>query len=50
MAKAMIRFDKGRITLKSGKNNIYFVKIPKLPSEIEESIEDVLDPITPANT
>ncbi|GJT34366.1 reverse transcriptase domain-containing protein [Tanacetum coccineum] len=49
-AKAVIRFDKGRITLKSGKNKIYFVKIPILPSEIEKSTEDVLDPITPANT
>ncbi|GJV68971.1 retrovirus-related pol polyprotein from transposon TNT 1-94 [Tanacetum coccineum] len=49
-AKAVIRFEKGMITLKSGKNKIDFVKVPTLPSESEKSVEDDLDPITPTNT
>ncbi|GJZ53554.1 hypothetical protein Tco_0608439 [Tanacetum coccineum] len=49
-AKAVIRIDKGTITLKSGKNKIDFVKVPSLPSETEKNTEDDLDPITPTNT
>ncbi|GJR50620.1 hypothetical protein Tco_1401141 [Tanacetum coccineum] len=45
-----IRFEKGMITLNSGKNKIYFVKVPALPSELEKNVEDDLDPITPTNT
>ncbi|GJT81934.1 retrovirus-related pol polyprotein from transposon TNT 1-94 [Tanacetum coccineum] len=35
-AKAEIRFDKGTITLKSGKNKINFFKIPESPCRVEE--------------
>nr|GEV35180.1 hypothetical protein [Tanacetum cinerariifolium] len=49
-AKAVIIFEKGTITLKSSKNKIDFVKVPALPSELEKSVEDDLDPITLTNT
>ncbi|GJT87801.1 retrovirus-related pol polyprotein from transposon TNT 1-94 [Tanacetum coccineum] len=49
-AKAVIRFEKGTITLKYDKNKIDFVKVPILPSELEKNVEDDLDPITPTNT
>nr|GFB70647.1 hypothetical protein [Tanacetum cinerariifolium] len=49
-AKAVIRFEKGTITLKSSKNKIDFVKVPTLPSESKMSVKDDLDPITPKNT
>ncbi|GJY73280.1 hypothetical protein Tco_0477711 [Tanacetum coccineum] len=49
-AKAVIRFEKGMITLKYDKNKIDFVKVPTLPSELEKNVEDDLDPITPTNT
>ncbi|GJY91132.1 MAK10-like protein [Tanacetum coccineum] len=49
-AKTVIRFEKGTITLKSGKNKIDFVKVPAFPSELEKNAEDDLDPITPTNT
>nr|GEW43267.1 hypothetical protein [Tanacetum cinerariifolium] len=48
-AKAVIRFEKGTINLKSGKNKIDFVKVHALPSELEKSIKDDLDLITPKN-
>ncbi|GJZ42894.1 MAK10-like protein, partial [Tanacetum coccineum] len=48
--KALIRFDKRTITLKSSKNKIDFVKVPALPSETEKRTEDDLDPITHTNT
>ncbi|GJX56218.1 retrovirus-related pol polyprotein from transposon TNT 1-94 [Tanacetum coccineum] len=35
-AKAEIRFDKGTITLTSGKNKINFFKIPESPCKIEK--------------
>nr|GEV76784.1 hypothetical protein [Tanacetum cinerariifolium] len=40
MAKAVIRFEKGTITLKYGKNKIDFVKCPALLSELEKIAED----------
>ncbi|GJT53860.1 reverse transcriptase domain-containing protein [Tanacetum coccineum] len=49
-AKAVIRFDKGIITLKSGNNKIYFIKIPEFPCKIEKRIEEDIDPVTPTNT
>ncbi|GJV32688.1 MAK10-like protein [Tanacetum coccineum] len=49
-AKAVIRFEKGTITLKYGKCKIDFLKVPALPSELEKNAEDDLDPITPINT
>ncbi|GJX68481.1 putative reverse transcriptase domain-containing protein [Tanacetum coccineum] len=48
--KTVIRFEKGTITLKSGKNKIDFVKVPALLSELEKNAEDDLDPITLTNT
>nr|GFA67416.1 hypothetical protein [Tanacetum cinerariifolium] len=50
MAKSVIRFEKGTITLKSGKNKIDFVKVYALPSESEKSAKDDLDPITTTST
>ncbi|GKC95949.1 MAK10-like protein [Tanacetum coccineum] len=37
--KAEIRFDKGTISLKSGKNKINFFKIPESPRRVEEETE-----------
>ncbi|GKE56750.1 retrovirus-related pol polyprotein from transposon TNT 1-94 [Tanacetum coccineum] len=42
-AKAEIRFDKGTITLKSGKNKINFFKIPESPCRVEEETENDID-------
>nr|GEW10502.1 hypothetical protein [Tanacetum cinerariifolium] len=50
MAKAVIIFKKGMITLKYGKNKIDFIKVPALPSELEKSVEDDLDLVTLTNT
>ncbi|GKG13745.1 hypothetical protein Tco_0350705, partial [Tanacetum coccineum] len=49
-AKAEIRFDKGTITLRSGKNKINFFKIPESPCRVEEKTEDDIDPVAPTNT
>ncbi|GJU92245.1 retrovirus-related pol polyprotein from transposon TNT 1-94 [Tanacetum coccineum] len=46
-AKAEIRFDKGTITLKSGKNKVNFFKIPEFLCKTEERDEDDIDPVTP---
>ncbi|GJX45500.1 reverse transcriptase domain-containing protein, partial [Tanacetum coccineum] len=50
MAKAKIRFDKGTVTLKSGKNKINFFKIPKSPRKVEEETKNDIDPVPPANS
>nr|GEV82439.1 hypothetical protein [Tanacetum cinerariifolium] len=49
-AKAMVRFEKGMITLESSKNKIDFVKDLALPNELEKSAKDDLDPIASINT
>ncbi|GJU47357.1 retrovirus-related pol polyprotein from transposon TNT 1-94 [Tanacetum coccineum] len=43
MAKVKIRFDKGTITLKFGKNKINFFKIPKSLCRVEEGTESGID-------
>ncbi|GJX28200.1 MAK10-like protein [Tanacetum coccineum] len=48
-AKAEIRFDKGIITLKSGKNRINFCKIPEFPCKIKSIPKEDIDPIKPTN-
>nr|GEX75356.1 hypothetical protein [Tanacetum cinerariifolium] len=49
-AKADIRFDKGTITLKYGKNKISFFKIPESPCRVEEETKNDIDPVAPTNT
>ncbi|GJR34784.1 retrovirus-related pol polyprotein from transposon TNT 1-94 [Tanacetum coccineum] len=48
-AKLEIRFDKGTITLKSGKNRINFFKIPESPCKIENKPKEDIDPIKRIN-
>ncbi|GJW67008.1 reverse transcriptase domain-containing protein [Tanacetum coccineum] len=48
-ANAVIRFDKGTITLKCGKNKIDFVKIPEFPSKIEKKAKEGMNPVAPTN-
>ncbi|GJZ75353.1 MAK10-like protein [Tanacetum coccineum] len=49
-AKAEIRFDKGTITLKSGKNKVNFFKIPESPRRVEERTDNDIGPVAPTNT
>nr|GEV82844.1 hypothetical protein [Tanacetum cinerariifolium] len=49
-AKAGIRFDKGVITLRSGKNRVNFHKIPEFLCKIEEEVENEIDPVTLTST
>ncbi|GJT94673.1 zinc finger, CCHC-type containing protein [Tanacetum coccineum] len=49
-AKAEIKFDKGIITLKSGKNKVNCHKIPEFLCKIEEETKDGIDPVTPTST
>ncbi|GJS93404.1 hypothetical protein Tco_0800372 [Tanacetum coccineum] len=49
-AKVEIRFDKGTITLKSGKNKINFFKIPESLCRVEEGTENDIDPAAPTTT
>ncbi|GJY47334.1 MAK10-like protein [Tanacetum coccineum] len=46
-AKAEIRFDKGTVTLKSGKSKTNFFKTPEYFCKFEEREKDKMDPITP---
>ncbi|GJZ58865.1 zinc finger, CCHC-type containing protein [Tanacetum coccineum] len=48
--RAGIRFDKGVITLRSGKNRVNFHKILKFLCKIEEEAENDIDPVTPIST
>ncbi|GKD26049.1 retrovirus-related pol polyprotein from transposon TNT 1-94, partial [Tanacetum coccineum] len=48
-AKAEIRFDKGIITVKSGKNKIKKIKIPEFPCKVEKKIKEDIDPLTSTN-
>ncbi|GJW81417.1 reverse transcriptase domain-containing protein [Tanacetum coccineum] len=50
IAKAEIKFDKGTITLRSGKNKINFFKILESPCRVDEITEDEIDPVAPTNT
>ncbi|GJV76314.1 reverse transcriptase domain-containing protein [Tanacetum coccineum] len=44
-AKAVIKFDKGTITLRSGKSNISFHRIPESPCKIEKGVKNDIEPI-----
>nr|GEX79468.1 hypothetical protein [Tanacetum cinerariifolium] len=48
--KAVIKFDKGTITLKSGKNMISFHRNPEPHRMIEKRIKNNIEPITPMMT
>nr|GEW33748.1 hypothetical protein [Tanacetum cinerariifolium] len=47
MAKAVIKFNKGTITLRSGKSKISFHRIPESFCKIERGVKNDIDPIAP---
>ncbi|GJW50408.1 hypothetical protein Tco_0091759 [Tanacetum coccineum] len=47
MAKAVIKFDKGTITLRSGKSKISVHRIPESLCRIERGVKNDIDPIAP---
>ncbi|GJT83769.1 MAK10-like protein [Tanacetum coccineum] len=49
-AKVVIKFNKGTITLRSGKSKISFYKIPEPYSRIEKGIKNDIEPIAPTMT
>ncbi|GJZ04934.1 zinc finger, CCHC-type containing protein [Tanacetum coccineum] len=49
-AKAMIKFDKGTITLRSGKSKISFHRIPEYPDTIERGVKNDKEPLSPTMT
>ncbi|GJR91879.1 MAK10-like protein [Tanacetum coccineum] len=49
-AKAVIKFNKGTITLKSGKSKISFYRIPESPCKSEKGIKKDIEPIAPIIT
>ncbi|GJR66008.1 zinc finger, CCHC-type containing protein [Tanacetum coccineum] len=49
-AKAVIKFDKGTITLRSGKNKISFNRIPESLCNDEKGIKNDIKPIAPTMT
>ncbi|GKE89606.1 hypothetical protein Tco_1567081 [Tanacetum coccineum] len=49
-AKAVIKFDKGTITLRSGKSKISFHRIPDSPCMIEKGVKNDIEPIFPTMT
>ncbi|GJY19077.1 hypothetical protein Tco_0390568 [Tanacetum coccineum] len=50
MDKAAIKFDKGTITLRSGKNKISFNRIPEYLCKDEKGIKNDIEPIAPTMT
>ncbi|GJR27003.1 reverse transcriptase domain-containing protein [Tanacetum coccineum] len=48
--KAVIKFDKGTITLRSGKSKISFHRIPESFGKIEKGIKNDIEPIAPTMT
>ncbi|GKD14996.1 hypothetical protein Tco_1199403 [Tanacetum coccineum] len=46
-AKAVIKFDKGTITLRSGKSKISFHRIPESSCKIEKGVKNDIEPIAP---
>nr|GEW33234.1 zinc finger, CCHC-type [Tanacetum cinerariifolium] len=46
-SKAVIKFNKGTITLKSGKSKISFQRIPESPGKIERGVTNDIEPISP---
>ncbi|GKF39440.1 reverse transcriptase domain-containing protein [Tanacetum coccineum] len=49
-AKAVIKFDKGTINLRSGKNKISFYRIPESLCKDEKGIKNDIEPIVPTMT
>nr|GEU31808.1 MAK10-like protein [Tanacetum cinerariifolium] len=49
-AKAAIKFDKGPITLRSGKSEISFYRIPDSPCMTEKGVKNDIEPIAPTMT
>ncbi|GJT87429.1 reverse transcriptase domain-containing protein [Tanacetum coccineum] len=49
-AKAVIKFDKGTITLRTGKSKMSFHKIHEFPCKIERVIKNDIEPIAPTMT
>ncbi|GKE58314.1 hypothetical protein Tco_1497499 [Tanacetum coccineum] len=49
-AKAVIKFDKGTITLRSGKSKIDFHMIPEFLCKVEKWIRNDIEPIAPTMT
>ncbi|GJR91265.1 MAK10-like protein [Tanacetum coccineum] len=49
-AKAIIKFDKGTITLRYGKSKISFHRIPESPCKIEKGVKNDIEPIAPIMT
>ncbi|GJZ61699.1 hypothetical protein Tco_0617836 [Tanacetum coccineum] len=49
-AKAAIKFDKGTITLRSGKSKISFHRIPDSPYITEKGVKNDIEPIAPTMT
>ncbi|GJV99828.1 zinc finger, CCHC-type containing protein [Tanacetum coccineum] len=49
-AKAVIKFDKGTITLRSGKRKISFHRILESPGMIERGVKNDIEPIAPTMT
>ncbi|GJY68391.1 zinc finger, CCHC-type containing protein [Tanacetum coccineum] len=50
MAKAAIKFDKGTISLRSGKSKISFHRIPDSPCMTEKGVKNDIEPIAPTMT
>ncbi|GJV14777.1 hypothetical protein Tco_1046692 [Tanacetum coccineum] len=50
MAKAVIKFDKNTITLRSGKSKISFHRIPESLCKIERGVKNDIEPIAPTMT
>ncbi|GKC73737.1 zinc finger, CCHC-type containing protein [Tanacetum coccineum] len=48
--KAVIKFDKGTITLRSGKSKISFHKIPEPLCKTERGVKNDIEPIAPTTT
>ncbi|GJZ60240.1 zinc finger, CCHC-type containing protein [Tanacetum coccineum] len=49
-AKAAIKFDKGTITLRSGKSKTSFHRIPEYPDTIKRGVKNNIEPIAPTMT
>ncbi|GJV01247.1 MAK10-like protein [Tanacetum coccineum] len=49
-AKSVIKFDKGTITLRSGKSKMNFHRIPESLYKIEKEIKNDIEPIAPTMT
>ncbi|GKB17547.1 zinc finger, CCHC-type containing protein [Tanacetum coccineum] len=49
-AKAVIKFDTGTITLRSGKSKINFHRIPESFGKVEKGIKNDIEPIAPTMT